>query len=97
MSERDETMTMVIRGLITGIAREIAYQSGTPVKEPLCQHGAWYIAVGGFGLTCEAVGRAAGVSKQAVSEGCKRMADRCDDRALERQIIRVAETFGVAL
>jgi hypothetical protein len=43
------------------------------------------------------VGRAAGVSKQAVSEGCKRMADRCDDRALERQIIRVAETFGVAL
>jgi predicted DNA-binding protein YlxM (UPF0122 family) len=48
-------------------------------------------------LSLEQIGEAANVSKQAVSEGCARIADKCDDRQLERIIIAVADTFGVSL
>ena len=87
----------IIAALVTGLARELARELDLPVKDTACRHGAWFIAVGGFGLTCEQVGRAEDISKQAVSEANARTADRCEDRAYERKIIKVAETFGVSL
>jgi hypothetical protein len=84
-------------GLIIGLSREMARRLDRPVGDSVCRHAAWYIANGGFGLSLEQIGEAANVSKQAVSEGCARIADKCDDRQLERIIIAVADTFGVSL
>jgi hypothetical protein len=89
----------IIAGLLTGLSREVARQLDKPVSQPVCRHAAWYIAVGGYALTYEQIGKACTppVSKQAVGEACARMADLCDDRAFERNILRVADTFGVSL
>ena len=87
----------IIAGLITGLSREVARQIDLPVSVPLCRHAAWDIANGGYGLSYEQIGAASRVSKQAVGEACQRVADKCDDRRLERKIQAVADVFGVSL
>lgn len=89
---------IIIAGLLTGLARELARELDLPAKASNCRHGAWYIGIGGFGLTCQQIGNAeGGITKQAVSDACARFADKCEDRAFERKILKVAETFGVSL
>lgn len=87
----------IIEGLLTGIAREVARVTETKSGDAAVRHAAWYIAVGGFGLTYEQIGQAQNVTKQAVGDAIKKVSDRCDDRAYERNLLTVAFTFGVQL
>jgi type IV secretory pathway TrbD component len=97
MNSADPGDVEVIRGLLTGLRREVARETGIAASKAVCGHVAWYIANGGFGLSYCQIGAAAGVTKQSVAEAIARIADRCDDRAFERQVLAVAGIFEVTL
>jgi hypothetical protein len=87
----------LVKAALTGISRELARETGRSTNDSVVRHASWFIAHGGFGLSYPQVAAAAGVTKQAVAEAIAATADRCDDRAFERTVVKVANTFGVSL
>lgn len=87
----------IVRGLLTGIAREAARGFETTLADGRCRDSAWFIANAGFGLTYQDIGAAAGVSKQAVGQAVSKIVDCCEQRAFERKLMAVAAAFGVNL